>query len=110
MFQASFSGKAYYGSAEGCYFIINLLFVLFHPSALLTQIMDNMGKGREERVVQPEKQLVREPPTERVGLGSGGHFPHFKKVQSPLFFFLPLSVPGVRPLASRLLGPPWKDS
>lgn len=56
VFRASFSGKAYYGSAEGCYFIINLLFVLFHSPALLTQIMDNMGKARKERVVQPEEK------------------------------------------------------
>lgn len=45
--EASFSVKAYSGSVEVCYFIINLLFVCSHPSELLTQIASNQGKDKK---------------------------------------------------------------
>lgn len=44
---ASFRIKAYSGSTEGCYFVINLLFVHSYPSALLTQIGNH--RRRAER-------------------------------------------------------------
>lgn len=45
-FGVSLRVKAYYGSVEGCYFIINPLFVLPHRSAM-TQIIGNLGEDRQ---------------------------------------------------------------
>lgn len=47
-FGASYRVKPYYGSVDGCYVIINLLFVHSHPSALLTQIVSNLGEDKRE--------------------------------------------------------------
>ena len=48
-FGASCRVKAHYGSVDGCYFITNPLFVPPHPSALLTQIVCNLGEDRQKR-------------------------------------------------------------
>lgn len=47
-FGASYRVKAYSGSVEGCYFVINLIFVRSHPSALLTQIVSNLGEDKKD--------------------------------------------------------------
>lgn len=46
-FGASYRVKAY-GSAEGCYFAINLLFVHSCPFPLLAQIVSELGEGKTE--------------------------------------------------------------
>lgn len=65
--------EAYYGSVEGCYVIINLLFVHPHPSALLTQIVSNLGEDKKES--EPGKLLGLEL--------QGPSLEDFKKSHSP---------------------------
>ena len=51
-FGASYRVKPYYGSVDGCYVIINLLFVHSHPSTVLTQIVSNLGEDKRNGVVR----------------------------------------------------------